>query len=209
MANLKSVMKSTILALALTAFVYPAVASAQGQIYLTPYFASYYATSSNGLEAGDLSEKQENGPGLGAALGFKLSQVLGIEAAYTYVSSGTNISGESTGAANLGFSGNIMFANARATITAPRSNFYGLAGVGIVMHGGNAWEGDVFTKLTSFAGVLGLGIQADVSPKVRIDVKVEAQLYSFDPDGGDGDAYASKFMPDIMVTIGFPLFLKR
>ena len=205
MANLKSVMKSTILALALTAFVYPAVASAQGQIYLTPYFSSYYATTSNGLEAGYLSEKQENGPGFGAALGFKLSQVLGIEAAYTYVSSGTNISGASE-AVNLGFAGNIMFANARATITAPRSNFYGLAGVGIVKHGGESWEG--FDKLTSVAGVLGLGIQADVSPKVRVDVKVEAQLYSFDPDG-DGEDYASKFMPDIMVTIGFPLFLKR
>ncbi len=206
MANLKSVMKSTILALALTAFVYPAVASAQGQIYLTPYFSSYYATTSNGLEIGDLSEKQENGPGAGVALGFKLSQVLGLEAAYTYVSTGTNISGAS-GAENLGFAGNIMFANARATITAPRSNLYGLFGVGIVKHGGESWEG--FDNLTSFAGVVGLGIQADVSPKVRIDVKVEAQLYSFDPDGSDGDAYASKFMPDIMVTIGFPLFLKR
>ncbi len=207
MANLKSVMKSTILALALTAFVYPAVASAQGQIYLTPYFSSYYATTSNGFEVSGLSEKQENGPGAGLALGFKLSQVLGLEAAYTYVSSGTNISGASE-AVNLGFAGNIMFANARATITAPRSNFYGLVGAGIVKHGGEAWSFDEFDKLTSFAGVVGLGIQADVSPKVRVDVKVEAQLYSFDPDG-DGDAYASKFMPDIMVTIGFPLFLKR
>ncbi len=182
----------------------PATAHAQLRVDLTPFVGSYYALAKLGNTSTTSEEKQSNQPVIGGALFVRLTPAFGIEGAVTFTPSGSNI----TGATNQGFSGSIVFASARARLAAPRTNLYGLAGVGLVKRGGEAWNAPGFTSLTNLAGVLGFGTRAEVSPAVRIDVRAELQLYSVDPDG-DGTAYQSKLQQDLIVTLGVPISLTR
>ena len=190
---------------ALGVLVLPAHASAQLRAELTPFVGSYYAMGSLGtLVAGVEEEKQENQPVFGGTLVVRLTQTLGVEGAFALTPSGVNV----TGTANQGFSGTIMFASARARVSVPRTNLYGLGGLGLVVRGGQAWEGTQFTSLSSIAGIVGFGTQAEVSRSARIDVKAELNLYSADPDG-DGASYESKVQADLLVGLGVPISLSR
>lgn len=187
---------------ALAALVTPAPASAQRRLDLIPFVGSYYALSALGLQAVDREEQHTNEVAVGASLLLRVSQTLGIEASFAYTPSGTNLT--STVAADTGYAGSIIFAGARARLWVPRTNFYGLAGLGIVGRGGDAWDFPGLTELTSIAGVGGFGVQAEASPTIRIDLKFEVQVYSFDPDGG-GNQYESKTLADILATVGVPI----
>ncbi len=182
-------------------------AHAQVRFEIAPWVGSYYAVANTGLTEANTEERQENQPAFGVALVARLNQLLGAEASFAYVKSGVNI--DRTGAAagaRLALPGTLISASGRVRLWAPRSNFYGLAGAGIVSRGGDAWDG--FSSKSAIAGILGFGIQAEVSPAVRIDVKAEVQFYSFDPDG-NGTTYESKLMPDVLVGIGIPIALNR
>ncbi|MGH7676785.1 MAG: hypothetical protein ACREMV_16090 [Gemmatimonadales bacterium] len=189
---------------ALAALVTPARAPAQNRLDVIPFIGSYYALSPLGLQAVDREEQHDNEVALGASLLVRLSQTVGIEASFAYTPSGTNLT--STVAADTGYAGSIIFAGARARFWVPRTNFYGLAGVGVVSRGGEAWDFPGLTELTDIAGVGGFGVQAEVSPTIRIDLKFELQVYSCDPDGS-GNQYESKTLVDVLATVGVPIRL--
>ncbi len=189
----------------LAALATPSPASAQRRLDLIPFGGSYYALSALGLQTANREETHANEVAVGAALLLRLSQTIGIEASFAYTPSGTNVTAsDTTLAANAGYAGSIMFAGARARLWVPRTNFYGLAGLGIVSRSGEAWDFQNLTELTSIAGVGGFGVQAEASPTVRVDLKFEVQVYSFDPDGG-GNQYESKTLADILATVGIPI----
>jgi len=192
------------------AIVAAAPAAAQTRVELIPFIGSYYALSNTGLaDPGDPSktERHENQPAFGAALLVRVSQTLAFEGTFAYAPSGTNITSDST-TLNRDFAGTVLLAGARARFWLPRTNFYVLAGAGMVSRGGEAWDFANLTELTSIAGVAGFGVQAEVSPTVRMDFKIEVQVYSFDPDGeGTAANYDSKTMPDILATVGIPIKL--
>ncbi len=188
------------------AVVVASPAHAQTRLDLIPFIGSYYATSPLGLQAANSEERHENQAAIGAALFVRLSQTLGIEGSFAYTPSGTNITSDIDSVANRGFSGNIIFADARVRFWFPRTNLYALAGAGIVSRGGEAWDFPNTTELTNVAGVAGFGVQAEVSPKVRVDLKIEVHVYSVDPDG-DGTTYESKTVADILATVGVPIKL--
>jgi len=200
MSNARSIaLYVTLAAMAVTAPV-------SGQrLDLIPFVGSYYATTPLGRQVSGEEERHENQPAFGATLLLRLSQSIGIEASFAYTASGTNITSD-VPVDNQGFSGSIIFAGARGRFWVPRTNFFGLAGVGIVSRGGEAWNFPNTTELTSIAGVAGFGVQAEVSPKVRVDLKIEVQVYAADPDG-DGPQYESKTMPDVLATVGIPIRL--
>jgi len=185
----------------------PANAHAQVRVELTPFVGSYYALSNLGRQAANEKERQANQPALGAVLFARLTPVIGVEGAFAFTASGTNVTSTGT-VTNQGYSGNIIFASGRVRLSVPRTNLYGLAGAGIVRRGGQAWNSPVFTKLTNVAGVVGAGTRAEVSAAVRIDVKAEAQFYSLDPDGS-GTAYASKLQTDVIFGVGIPISFSR
>jgi outer membrane protein with beta-barrel domain len=182
-------------------------AQAQLRLELTPFVGSYYALAQLGLTDPAKEEKHLNQPALGGALVVRLTPIISVEGAFAFAPSGTNVT--SATEVNQGFSGTLIFASARGRFALPRTNVYGLAGVGIVRRGGEAWQASQFTKLTNIAGIVGFGARAEISPRVRLDVKAELQFYSFDPDGSAGTTYESKMQQDVIVTVGIPISLKR
>jgi len=202
----------TVLGLAAASGV-TAPAHAQYVAELTPFFTSYYPLA-NVADFGDVSERQSAAPGGGARLTFWVSPTIGIEAAGSYVASGTKLTSTNTDV-NVGvsLSGTIMTATGRVVFRPARTNLYLLVGGGMVKRGGDTWNPDltgVLTEsLTNFGGVVGFGARANVTPKFALNVTVESMLYSSDPDGSDGTTYESKFQSDIYVSIGIPIGFGR
>jgi opacity protein-like surface antigen len=193
-------------------------AHAQYVAELTPFFTSYYPLANVAdFDVGGgvtVSERQFAAPGGGARLTFWVSPTIGIEAAGSYVASGTKLtSSDATINAGVSLGGTLMTANGRLVYRPARTNLYLLVGAGIVKRGGDTWDSTVTNvntnSLTNFGGVVGLGARANVTPKFALNFTVEANLYQSDPDGADGTAYEKKFQSDIYVSIGVPIGFGR
>jgi opacity protein-like surface antigen len=184
-------------------------AHAQYVAELTPFFTSYYALA-NVDEDGAISERQSAAPGVGARLTFWISPTIGIEAAGAFVASGTKFA-SSDPDDNVGVSlpGTIITASGRLVFRPARTNLYLLAGGVMVNRGGDTWDYVDITKKTNFGGVVGFGARANVTPSFALNVTVEANIYSSDPDGADGLTYESKLQSDIYVSIGVPIGFGR
>jgi hypothetical protein len=173
--------------------------------------ASYYAATSlwsgsNGfLSGGDFEFKQKNSFGAGARVGVPVSSGFKIEGEFIYTWSGAEYVEDGAFGGDIGGGlnqdGNLIFGSVRALFSPRRSNLYFLAGPAIVSRGGDAWEGAP-GDLTSFGGVAGIGINANVTPTFRINFTAETYLHSPDPlDTG------SEFQADVLITFGVPIKL--
>jgi hypothetical protein len=183
-------------------------AHAQYVAELTPFFTSYYAVGKL-AEANSLKERQYAAPGGGARLTFWVTPSVGIEAAGSYVWSGTQFtSSDPTVTGGVSLPGNIITASGRVLFRPSRTNLYLLAGGGMVRKGGATWDFANITKKTAIAGVVGFGARANVTPQFALSVLVEGNFYKSNPDG-DGTAYDSKLQSDIYVSIGVPIGLGR
>jgi len=190
-----------------------APAHAQYVAELTPFFTSYYPLATV-YDDGSIQERQSAAPGGGARLTFWISPTIGIEAAGSFVWSGTKLSAtDASQAVGVSLPGTIMTATGRVVFRPSRTNLYLLVGGGMVKRGGDTWDPDFTgletTSLTNFGGVVGFGARANVTPKFALNVTVESLLYSTDPDGGDLNGYESKFQSDIYVSIGIPIGFGR
>jgi opacity protein-like surface antigen len=185
-----------------------APAHAQYIAEFTPFFTSYYALGTL-AESGTISERQSAAPGGGARLTIWVSPTIGIEAAGAYVASGTKFtSSDPSVTGGVSLPGNIITANGRLVFRPARTNLYLLVGGGMVKRGGETWDFADITKKTTFGAVAGFGARANVTPKFALNVTVEGNFYSSDPDG-DGTGYESKFQSDIYVSIGVPFGFGR
>ncbi len=196
-------------------FVLPRSAMAQVGVDLIPFFGSYYSPSTTGftLAGSTLEETHENVLAVGGALGVQFTQVLGFEARATFIPSGIRVAPtgderQTEGAQGGSVSGTVFSADGLIRLHAPRTNFYGLAGAGIVSRAGDAWSG--FEGLTDVEFVAGAGVRARVTQNFRLDIRVEGHFYAFEPTppGGSTYGYDSKLMPDFLINIGVPIPLR-
>ncbi len=200
-----------------SAVVTPGTARAQAKFELTPFFASFYALTTvtddaNGDGTG-LKLQQTNAPTYGARLTYWLSRTMGIEFGGAYSKSGIRAfsNDTSTGGVSFAVTGNMVSANARFLYRPERTNLHFIIGGGIVHRGGTFWKDahtNSGTKVTTPAAVLGAGVRASVTPKFALNVSLESNLYSFDPDG-PATANKSKFQADLLLSIGVPITLSR
>lgn len=201
-----------------SAVVTPGTARAQAKIELTPFFASYYAllTMSNDAngDGSNVKIQQTTAPTYGGRLTYWVSPTIGIEASGAYSKTGIRAFANDTstsGGFSFSVAGNIVTANARLLYRPARTNLHFIIGGGIVHRGGTFWKNSATndtTKVTTPAAILGAGVRASVTPKFALNVSLEANIYSFDPDG-KATANKSKLNADVLLAIGVPITLSK
>jgi hypothetical protein len=181
-------------------------AHAQIKLEGTAFFTSYYATNYTTYTNSGSFERQEAGPGLGAALAWRFNNIWAVEGQGVYVHTGVV-------AKNPGFvnfqpptDGYLLLANARLLFQPRRTNIYFAVGAGSVSRRGEAWNVTGLDKTTDIEGIVGFGVRARVNPQWGFKLGVEAHLYKSDPDGAS-TYYQSRLQDDIYVTIGVPFAL--
>ncbi len=224
-SSVRRVLGSMVVAAALI----PSAAAAQNRFEVTPWVGSYYAISSfydddfdltnvGGTGTTNIKVSQDNTVMFGIRALVPMGQTIGIEGSFGFARSNVSyvvkdfIVNEDDepvfDAATYGKS-NVMVGSLRAVIKPRRSNLSVILGAIVVNHGGDFWDDDALDgKLTSFGGVVGLGVRANVTPRFALNIRAEANLYSFDPDKEDDTElgfYPGKFQQDLVFSIGIPL----
>lgn len=196
-----------------------APAAAQAKLEFTPFFGSYYGamtiTDDADNDGSGTKLKQIPAASLGGQLSYWFTPTLGAEASGTYAWSGVRLFSADLGGAGFSLGGNVLLASGRLLYRPPRSNFHLLGGVGYVSRSGDIW--DVLKSnfvglngLSTISGVLGFGARAAVTPKVALNVGVEAYLYKLDPDTAGTSLFNKTNMQvDVLVKIGVPLALMK
>lgn len=222
MFNAQSVRHRLVLAAVVAGFGLPSVAAAQNRFSVTPWVGSYYALSkfyNNDLSGGlRVSVNQTNTVMFGIRATVPVSPTISAEGSFGYAKSAVNfriqkfLTDTSTGQTfdlATALKGSVIIGSLRAVIRPRRSNLSVILGGILVNHGGEAWQDSSLDgKKTSFGGVVGFGLRANVTPRFPIDIRAELNLYSFDPDKSDDTAngfYPGKFQQDLVVSIGIPL----
>jgi hypothetical protein len=197
-------------------------AEAQSGVELTPFFATYFPTTSFSRQAGvplaifggatgDIEARQEIAAALGGRFSFPLSGAVRAEAEFAYAFSKVRISqiptASPTSALSNRPSAHVYFGSARAVFRPHRSNFYMLAGGGLVGRGGEAFT-TVTSSKTRLAGVLGVGLRAPVTPGFDLNFGAEMYLYGFSYTSPSSPTAVSRFQSDLLVTVGFPISLR-
>lgn len=195
--------------------VAPSALAAQARTQITPFFGSFFAPLpyAKDIDQGGgvtSDERLTNAPALGIRVAVGIKNSLGFEGQATYVFTGRQAKITSGGlAAGFFIAGNAFMASGRFTLHPRRSNFRGIIGAGYQKLGGDAWDEANFTGAnfdkTSFGGILGFGVRANVTPRLPVDMTVESYLHSADP-GGFGK---NQFQADVMLTVGVPIGLGR
>lgn len=214
----------------LAATAVPSTVQAQGRLELTPFLGSYYALTNmctdcnNNNDGSDLKSQQLNAFAVGGRLTYWLSNTVGLEGAFTYAPSHAQERADVSSDFGLAISGKgrIMQASGRVLFRPQRTNLHLIAGVGIVSRGDTVWQAfknnapdTVGAKLTSVAGILGVGVRASVTPKFALNVSAELDLYSFDPrlaqvtSPTNNSANGGKLQADLLVSVGVPITLSR
>lgn len=207
----------------------PTVLAAQNRLEVTPWIGSYYAISPfyddeidlsviGGSGTTNIKVSQDNTVMFGLRAAVPVSGTIAAEASFGFARSNVSFVikdaiTDSAGtpifdAASYGKS-NVMIGSLRAVIKPRRSNLSIILGAIVVNHGGDFWDDDALDgKFTSFGGVVGLGLRANVTPRFALNIRAEANLYSFDPDKDDDASlgfYPGKFQQDMVFSIGIPL----
>ncbi|HWA16631.1 MAG TPA: outer membrane beta-barrel protein [Gemmatimonadales bacterium] len=218
-----------LLALALAGALVPAALAAQNRFEVTPWVGSYYAVSSfydddfdltnvGGTGTTNIKVSQDNTVMFGIRASVPMSQTIGIEGSFGFARSNVNYvikdaitddGGDPLFDASRSDKSNVLIGSVRAVIKPRRSNLNVILGAIVVNHSGDFWDNDALDgKLTSFGGVVGLGVRANVTPRFSLNIRAEANLYSFDPDKGDDTEagfFPGKFQQDLVFSIGIPL----
>jgi hypothetical protein len=205
------------------ALVVPSGAQAQSKIELTPVAGSYYPLTSmctdcnNNNDGTDYRGVQLNSVAVGGALSYWVSRTIGVAAFVGWAPS--RIQEDTLGGVlgirdGISVKGTLLLANARLLFRPARTNLHFIVGGGIVKRGGEFWtfiKDNSGGKLTSPAGILGIGVRAAVTPKFALNVSAEGNFYSFDPHFGVGadPSNGTKLQADLMVTVGVPITISR
>src|SRR5258707_352469 len=197
----------------------PGAAQGQAKFEFTPFIGSVYALSKMCSDCGNDSNhvrgRLVNSAAIGGRLTYWVSHTVAIEAAAAYTPSRVEESAEDTTGFALAASakGSVLLASGRVLFRPSRTNLHFIVGTGIVQRGGNEWKllhDSAGTKVTSVAGILGVGVRAAVTPKFALDISAEGNFYSFDPKlGPSGAANGSKLQSDFVISIGVPITLSK
>jgi len=198
----------------------PGAARAQAKFELTPFVGSFYPLAKM---CSDCNKDGSNVRGqllssavLGGRFTYWFSPTMGLEANGAYTPSRIQVSAADTTGFVLGASakGSVLLMNGRLLYRPARTNLHFIIGAGIVHRGGNVWKtahDSAGTKVTSPAGILGIGVRAAVTPKFALNVSAEGNFYSFDPMlGPSGNrSNGGKLQADFVVAVGVPITLSK
>ena len=203
----------------------PSVLSAQNKFSITPWVGSYFSiadfynddfdlTVIGGTGTTKIIVSQENTAMFGLRVTLPVSPTIAAEGSFGFAQSNVRFVIEDPNQ-NGGFDfattekGSVIIGSLRAVIKPRRSNLSLILGAVVVNHGSDFWDDDLLDgKLTSFGGVVGIGLRANVTPRFPIDIRAEANLYQFDPDKGDDASlgfYPGKMQSDLVFSVGVPL----
>lgn len=203
------------------AVVMPSAAQAQAKFELTPFVGSFYplakmCTDCNHNNDGtNFQGRILNSAAVGGRLSYWVSNNIGIEGSFGWTPSRLEEREDSAGFGNaVSAKGHVLLASGRVLFRPQRTNLHFIVGGGIVTRGGEVWsrlKTTNGTKLTSPAGILGIGVRASVTPKFALNIDAEGNFYSFDPHFGVGTntSNGSKLQSDVLVTIGVPITLSK
>jgi len=212
-----------------TTVAVPSAVQAQRKLELTPFLGSYYALTKmcsdceNNGSTDKISAHQVSAAAIGGRLSYWISNTIGIEGAFAYTPSQAEERFQVSGfGLAVSGKGRIIQASGRLLYRPPRTNLHFIVGGGIVSRGDTVWQAFQFrsdspdsvgAKLTSVAGILGMGVRASVTPKFALNVSAEVSLYSFDPHLGATSATSSanggKLQADLLVSVGVPISLSH
>jgi hypothetical protein len=205
------------------AVVTPSAARAQAKFELTPFLGSYYAltkmcTNCSG-SGSNLTAHQVNAAAIGARLTYWLSRTMGLEGAFAFTPSRMEERADSAGfGLAASGKGRVILASGRVLFQPERTNLHFTVGAGIVSRGDTVWtvvkDGSpdgVGAKLTSVAGLLGIGVRASVTPKFALNISAETAIYSFDPrlSQQSSSSNGGKLQADLLVSVGVPITLSK
>lgn len=205
------------------AVVTPSAARAQAKFELTPFLGSYYAltklcTDCNG-NGSSLTAHQVNAAAIGGRLTYWVSRTMGIEGEFAYTPSRMEERADSAGfGLAASGKGRVILASGRVVFQPERTNLHFTVGAGIVSRGDTVWTvvkngspDGVGAKLTTVAGLLGIGVRASVTPKFALNVSAETAIYSFDPRLAQGTSSSNgkKLQADLLISVGVPITLSR
>jgi hypothetical protein len=209
-----------------TTLATPRAAGAQAKFELTPFLGSFYplakiCTNCNANNDGtNYQGRMVNSAAVGGRLTYWVSSTIGIEGSFGFTPSRIEERQDSAGF-GVAFSaaGHILLPSGRLLFRPARTNLHFIIGGGVVIRGGDFWKNRKdFSKLTSPAGILGLGVRASVTPKFVLIVSAEGSFYSFDPMLGAhappnpapfDQPNGSKLQADLLVSVGVPITLSR
>jgi hypothetical protein len=207
------------------AFGSPSSLAAQNRFEVTPWVGSFFSMSSyyndnfdlatiGGTGTTNIKVSQENTAMFGLRLSVPIGATLAAEGSFGFATSNVRFvikDPTQTGGFDAATTekGNVLIGSLRAVIKPRRSNLSLLFGGIVVHHGGKFWDDPTIDgKLTSFGGVAGIGLRANVTPRFPITIRAEGNFYQFDPDKGDNAAagfYPGKLQSDLIFSIGVPL----
>ena len=192
----------------------PSLLAAQ-HLEVTPFVGLYAPTASVIKEsAGGITVGAKHGTAFlfGGRFTYWTSPTVGIEGSLGYTSSGVDFTVD-TGAVTLGtvsLSAHVLLGSARVLFkvgpNGGNTDFHLLAGVGVISHGGDAYDqlgqgnGGVSGK-TDIGGVVGGSVRFKASQKLKVSIDVEDNLYSAKFSIG-GSESTSHFQNDLAVSIG-------
>lgn len=225
MFNAQSVRLRLAFAAMAASFVLPTAAAAQNKFSVTPWVGSYFAMSKfydndfdltliGGTGTAPIQVSQNNTAMFGLRVSVPVGATLAAEGSFGYAKSDVFfrvVDPNQNGGFDFSTTdkGTVMIGSLRAVFKPRRSNLSIIVGGILVHHGGSFWDDPAIDgKLTSFGGVVGFGLRANVTPRFPIDIRAEANLYSFDPDKGDNTLngfYPGKFQQDLVFSVGVPL----
>lgn len=224
MFNAPSVRLRLALAAIAACFVLPSAAAAQNKFSVTPWVGSYFAISKfydddldltviGGTGTAAIDVSQNNTAMFGLRVSVPIGATLAAEGSFGYAKSDVFFRIEDPQGTGFDLSntesGSVIIGSVRAVIKPRRSNLSIVLGGILVNHGGSFWDDPSFDgKKTSFGGVVGFGLRANVTPRFPIDIRAEANLYSFNPDKGDNASlgfFPGKFQQDLVFSVGIPL----
>jgi hypothetical protein len=203
-----------------SAVVTPGAARAQAKFELTPFVGSFYplakmCTDCN-KDGNNIRGQLLSSAVLGGRLTYWFSPTMGFEASGAYTPSRIQVSAADTTGFVFGASakGNVLLMSGRLLYRPARTNLHFIIGGGIVHRGGNVWStahDSAGTKITSPAGILGIGVRAAVTPKFALNVSAEGNFYSFDPKLGPtgNESNGGKLQADFVVAVGVPIILSK
>jgi hypothetical protein len=203
-----------LLGLALGALLAPTQGQAQARAQITPFFTTFFAPLPYGKDIVQdpatgitADERMTTAPGIGVRIGIPLAAKFGVEAEAAYIFTGrqAKVNG-SSGTVGFFLTGNAVLVSARMTYHPRRSNFRGILGAAYENLGGDAWDSantGPGADQSSFGGIVGFGVRANVTPKLALDLTVESFLHSSDPAGFD----KKQFQADILLAVGVPIGL--
>lgn len=189
----------------------PAALPAQARsLEITPYLGLYMPTTAVVSQfeptcSCDVSLKHKSAFLFGARVLYWMGDKFGLEGTVGY--SGSGVTAEASGLGTADTTARIVVGSARLLARLGRpdasTGFLAGVGVGLVAHGGDAYDGA--TGTTDFGGSVMVGVRSRITSQLTVRLEFEDYLYSasFGPSPNTDSKFQHDFVASVGLSIGF------